>query len=1214
MKIRSSRLLQLMCVLLLSVRLQAQPVFDLKDNFDQKIIPEKVGRGLCMVNNGILTTKGAYTAFGESNWRNYEITFKAKTPDSEQVQIWAGFRSEDRNDRYIVGLRGGESNDLYLARLGYMGTDEFLALRPLDFLPKTGQWYQFRIDVCGNRIRIFINNEPIPRIDVTDKNSKLLPRGKVVLGGGWLTTEYEQLRIQSLSEKYLEHVPVQEFARSESAAEKESKRKHERSQYRAIDVCKISKTRTEISLDGNWLFMPSYQLSDKDKAVSPLVNDEDWHVMRVPDFWNPIRIWLHGETFEGHEKGVSDVYYRKETQRCEAYTFNYRRTKIAWYRQWIDLPRNIKGKDLELDFDAVSKVAEVWINGKKAGNHIGMFGEFDIDGTKFFKPGRNLVVVKVIRDYVKNIADANKVVNVAVTVPVTNKMLKELAHGFYDDDPAGIWQPVKLVITNPVKITDVFIKPGLQSAGFNVTVKNTTKRSKRFDVRTSIVSCQTNLSLYKGTPLKKVQLAPGEEHTFVFSLSDLNPRLWSPAHPNLYNFSFELTDRGKALDDTEICSGFRTFESKNGFLYLNGHRYWLRGADQTPFALAPNNQKLADKFFHLMKAGNMEVTRTHTTPYNELWMDAADRDGIGISFEGTWPWLMIGSSMPDQQLIKLWADEFLSLVKKYRNHPSLLLWTVNNEMKFYDNDPDLDRAKKKMKIISDVVKRMRKIDPTRPICFDSNYHRNVAKFGKDFFKTIDDGDVDDIHYYPNWYNSTLFRQFNGEFQKQHKNAGRPLISQEMSTGYPNNETGHATRFYTIMHQNPQSLIGNMAYEFSNPTCFLKVHSFITGEVAEALRRTNDQASGILHFALITWFRNVYDPDRIEPYPAYYAMKRALQPVLVSAELWGRHFYAGEDLPVRVCIVNDREDYSNLPASKLEWNLVDGKGRSFASGTSKVGPVKYYGRKWILPEIHIPGDISAEKIAGKLKLSLIIGGKKVSENEYNLVFAKKTWSRLAGQDHKKIVVVDFSQMSREFDFLGIDYERASSVRAALQIKANEYVFAGLDPGKNCSAEELQGIHTLISSGGKVLLLDSEKAAQDIFPAYITGWFKPDEGGISNMEIPESTVFKGIDPLELRYFNNNKREIPIVCRLAFRINRDKHVIPLASYMNIHSYISGDMEQREKYVKSIKGFPIIEINDHGTAIISTMELNKSLTDPIAGRLLSNMVKSLIHLVPNE
>ena len=151
----------------------------------------------------------------------------------------------------------------------------------------------------------------------------------------------------------------------------------------------------------------------------------------------------------------------------------------------------------------------------------------------------------------------------------------------------------------------------------------------------------------------------------------------------------------------------------------------------------------------------------------------------------------------------------------------------------------MERAKEKYRVISDVVKEMRRIDPTRPICFDSNYQAKgkKEKYGADFMNTIDDGDIDDMHAYYNWYDYSLFRFFNGEFQKRFKMVDRPLISQEMSTGYPNNETGHPTRSYQLIHQNPQSLIGYECYDFSNPQSFLNVQAF---------PMTRPQVSCILH--------------------------------------------------------------------------------------------------------------------------------------------------------------------------------------------------------------------------------------------------------------------------------------------------------------------------------------------------------------------------------
>jgi len=136
------------------------------------------------------------------------------------------------------------------------------------------------------------------------------------------------------------------------------------------------------------------------------------------------------------------------------------------------LPESIDGKHLELSFDAVSKVSEVYVNGIKAGGHVGMFRTFTVDVTELVKPGKNVIAVKVSRDFVKDIENADEIATIAVTVEVTNQMLKDLPHGFFRDNPAGIWQPAKLVITEPVKIEDVYIKPHLTGAEFEVTVKN----------------------------------------------------------------------------------------------------------------------------------------------------------------------------------------------------------------------------------------------------------------------------------------------------------------------------------------------------------------------------------------------------------------------------------------------------------------------------------------------------------------------------------------------------------------------------------------------------------------------------------------------------------------------------------------------------------------------------------------------------------------------
>lgn len=1208
---------------------QAQPAAWHETFSDPAAALRTVGRGECSVADGVLRSRDAWVLLGDSTWCNYAFTFRARVPESaQQVQIWAGFRTFNRFDRYVVGIKGGLQDDLYLMRTGYMGTDEFLGVRPLYFHPEPGTWYDVRVEVCGARIRVFLNGERQPRIDVVDPNGACVPRGGISLGGGWIETEFDDVCVTPLADDALADLPVSEYREGLSPAQKEAKRRSERAAYRGVTLERLTGSRTELSLDGSWLFMPEYELADASQAVSGEADDAQWHVMTVPAFWNPIRIWLHGETMPSpagpQPKGVSDTYYQQETARCENYTFDYRKTGAAWYRQWVELPASIEGKRLTLAFDAVSKVAEVYVNGHLAGTHVGMFGSFEVDATEWLHAGRNLVAVKVIRDIKGAAAQTSEAMeNYYGSVrreleenkddaQANRAVLTDIPHGFYGDNPAGIWQPVKLVVSDPLRVDDLFIRPSLEGASFDVTVSNLGDRKRTFDLCADIVDHRSGDTLYSGTLLAGQRLAAAERQTLVCGVDGLHPKLWEPATPNLYDFVFRLVERrGREADRLCITSGFRTFEARDGYLWLNGRKYWLRGGNHIPFALCPNDERLADRFMQLMKQGNVNSTRTHTTPWNERWVSAADRNGIGISFEGTWSWLMIHSTpIPDQGVLDLWRSEWLQVMKKFRNHPSVLFWTVNNEMKFYDLDADKERAAEKFRIISDAVQQMRALDPTRPVCFDSNYTRRngLRRFGEEFIASVDDGDIDDNHAYYNWYDYSLFRFFKGEFQHQFLTPGRPLISQEMSTGYPNNETGHPTRSYQLIHQNPFTLVGYKAYDWADPSYFLRVQSFITGELAEALRRTGDRMSGIMHFAYMTWFRQCYDADRIAPYPTYYALQRALQPVLVSAELWGRHLYAGAELPTRIYVVNDDESGRDLQPTELRWQLVDEHQSVLASGTERFPAVAYYGRACIEPRIRIPETLPRDRVEATFRLQLLENNDVLSQNEYALTLCSRGWNAGRVADTQEIVLLDGDGMRATFDALGIACRSVGSVAEMLQTAdvSSVCVLSGV---KSCTAEEAAALRNFQRRGGRLLLLGSPDAARSLYPEYITGWWQPTEGDIVVMEREEDPVFDGLGALDLRYFNDGKREMPRACDATLKAVRHACVEELASQMKIHGYIDeGKAADRIAKVESMRGLTLLRITDgNGRALVSTLCTGKALTDPMAGRLLVNMLCDL-------
>lgn len=1200
--------------ILFLINLSAQYNVLLSEDFESgKTYFQKVGKGECYIVDGKLVSREAYATFGNPKWENYRVSFDARVPENEeQVQIWVSFREQGRNERYLLGFKGGLQNDIELARMGLMGDDAFLGIRNLDFQPAVGEWYRFSIEVCKNRIRVFLNNEDKPRIDVVDEHSELLPAGKVALGGAWIQAEFRNLEVIELPVNYLENIEVDEYSYYLTAEEKEEKRKAERKQYETVKVANFNALRTEISLDGKWLFKPGYELENAEQAVDLNIPDDDWHILEVPNFWNPSRIWLHGETFmeQKFPKGVSDTYFQKETDRCENYTFDYKQTKTGWYRQWIELPAAIEGKHLELSFDAVSKVAEVYVNGEKAGENIGMFGPFNVDVTRLVKPGKNLVVVKVMRDFVEDIQNADEIATIAVTVEVTNQMLKDLPHGFFRENPAGIWQPVKLIVTEPVKIEDVYIKPGLSGVEFEVAIKNYGTKKSLVSLSTSITDKETGDNFYTGESTEKLEMQAGEEKLFTFNISNLQPKLWSPEEPNLYDFIFSIKDskNKKLVDSKLITSGFRTFETRGDYFYLNGIRYWLRAANHTPNALGINDVRLAEKTMQLYHDGNIAVTRSHTIPYSKTWLDAADKMGVGVSYEGTWPWLMIGvgeNSIPDKKLLKIWENEWLRLMKKYRNHPSLFYWTINNEMNFTHHIADSALLYTKMAIVSKVVLEMRKVDPTRPICFDSGYTREqiANKQDSSFFGKFDDGDIDDGHNYSGWYHSSIFDNFkNGPFMKR-KTAGRPLITQEWSTGYPNAETGHHTRSYLWQHQNTQTHVGNHAYPFGNPKYSLENNAFLTSELVEAVRRTHKKMAGMHNFSSITWFRNVYDADMVEPYPTYYRMINSLNPVLVSAELWGRHFYAGEKLPAKFCIVNDKVDGKTLGPTLLKWEITYNDNRVISSGSYDIPEVEHYSRFWLSPEITLPEKFSGNRLDGKLKLYLVKEETEIALNEYKLLIAKNQWMQAEDQKEKKIVIIDFDGKTKPvLDFLKIPSKEEKDIAEGFKQYADIYIISGME-SIAISEEDENIIQQKLANGENILLINSGEKLKTIFPEYVSGYInKPNE--TAQIDIPESGVFDGLEHMDLRYFNNNKSEKPLVFNGMIQVHKKPEISSLSAACE-HRYAR--IQDRRKEMLTMKGFPIVLIEKGGKLILSEMMTEKGIYDPVAAKLLCNMINEL-------
>jgi hypothetical protein len=420
----------------------------------------------------------------------------------------------------------------------------------------------------------------------------------------------------------------------------------------------------------------------------------------------------------------------------------------------------------------------------------------------------------------------------------------------------------------------------------------------------------------------------------------------------------------------------------------------------------------------------------------------------------------------------------------------------------------------------------------------------------------------------------------------------------MSTGYPRNDDGHPARFYLFKHYTPQALVGNEAYENRNPAIFLKRQALLTKELAEAIRRTNrSECCGILHFAYLTWFNDVWDSTSIRPLETYHALKSALQPVLISAELYGRHFYAGSNLAIRACIVNDAENGLALPASQAGWEIKVGD-EVIASGFSEVEQVPYYSNKWINLSIPIPFTLQSPRVDASLRMSLKVNDTLYSENSYDIVLATSGWA--SGDAWSRAVLIDPKNAvarSMQKDHLRV----SSSLRG---LKLNDIAVLATADEILRVPENVTLLKQFVNSGGRVLLLNTGERLVQLFPDQVTG-FRSHAGEIAAMHIPESSAFDGLDPLDLAWWELGGGATPQVCRGSYQIDSGRQdVRVLADAIDLHGYLNAPGDFAGVY-----GSPLLEMRMGEGRIVASemMVLEASPYDPIAGKLFSNLIRML-------
>ena len=904
-----------------------------------------------------------------------------------------------------------------------------------------------------------------------------------------------------------------------------------------LDVAKMS-VGAKIDLTGSWFYRPDYAVKANERIESSAVSTDDFAV-GVPQLLNPIRWWLDD----------SENFKKSEAARMKRLGFDTEKTEEGWYKLTIDAAALPKDKHIFIEFDGVAMKSKVFLNGRELGNHTGMFSRFEYDLTNYLKPGKNTLAVWVSME---KIPVSTVSLGTAVTVNLTASKVLSLSKGMFGPltpvaenrayDLHGIWQPVRLAVRGDTRLTDVYFIPSLDAARVQVEAKSL-EMPQTSIIKARWIDVKTN-KVFAETASSKV-LIDDKKSEISLEIKNVRPKLWTPAMPNLYRLEVTLEDAadGKVLDKFSQNVGFRTFEARGNKLFLNGKPYWLRGVNHLPYGKNPSDTNLARKLIQQMHDNNQAVTRTHATPWNKAWLEAADEIGLGVSVEGIRPWAFVGKiGATPQGLFDHWLMENADVVKRIRNHPSVLIWTIGNEMLLRDNE-----NAEKWKQLSDVVKQTRELDATRPTVVSSSYQREPELYSKVIEPNkIDDGDIDDIHSYKGWYADSPFvtdSNFTREMERSKWN--RPFIGQEMSTGYPNLDDGLPVFTYTKNQRSPQAWVGVHSYPGSDPNVFLEHHRAVTKRWAEQLRfQRAGKTAGFILFANECWFQGSYGAAQIKPYPVVEAVKYAYAPVGLALETAQRRFYAGDSVKTAVFVTNDDEQFRDFADLQIEFSFVDENGKQVSSAKSgSLANLKYYETAKVPAEIRIP---SVKTARAKLNLitRLLQANTEISRTVDRIeVFPKPAASKIQTNAANLSLSPEMSKL------IGEKFQKVATDAAD-----NSVVFVG----KGAPLNDLKSggkLYTAANNGATVIVFSPGAQLQEIFPNDVLSVRKVSGEYADWTPATGTQLVRNLEAMDLKWWARANDWRVMVASEAHRLNPSGKARELIRFIPSHGYIALD-----------------------------------------------------------
>ncbi len=434
----------------------------------------------------------------------------------------------------------------------------------------------------------------------------------------------------------------------------------------------------EVRLKENFDFDWKFSLSDNTQYAEETYNDANWEEIQLPHDWS---IKLNFDK----KMGGSAAHLPGG---------------IGWYRKQFKIPHSYKGKVISILFDAICQQSDVYINGHHLGFRPYGFCSIEYDLTPYLNYNReNIIAVRVNRSGVKDVAR------------------------WYTG--SGIYRHAWLQATNPVHIatygtyvTTPFINNDKAEIQIVTTIENTMPKVQNISITQSILNNKGKLIAKSGTEKTILEAKKSTDITQKLTLS--NPQLWTQENPVLYTMETIIKANGKVVDSYQTSFGVRTiaFDSEKGFL-LNGKQVKLKGMclhqDAGSLGTAVPDRSNERRLEIIKEYGCNAIRCSHNQPSSEF-LDMCDRMGFVVIDEAFDKWK---SGYYEKYFDQWWQKDLENMILRDRNHPSIILWSIGNEVSeaWEQGDEGINRAQ----MLQDFVHRL---EPTRPVTLAAqNNHR-----------------------------------------------------------------------------------------------------------------------------------------------------------------------------------------------------------------------------------------------------------------------------------------------------------------------------------------------------------------------------------------------------------------------------------------------------------------------------------------------------------